>query len=194
MSDRMSEYVSGYIPRLGPHEGNMFFVALLHQPWAHWLVSFVKLQGQKDHNSKNRYEGWQKTKDHQEIHQDITCSRRIPKKSGTANDIKSPSVQTTYKKTSAANSMMLGEKNPEKFRDLRAYESPVDITNVVDHASTMYIYIYIYIDLLSIWGLSMHGDAPKWLVYNGKSTKMDDLGIPPFSITFGDPHEMYRYT
>ena len=35
------------------------------------------------------------------------------------------------------------------------------------------------------WGygaLHSHGDTPKWMVYQGKSLKMDDLGVPLFHI------------
>ena len=33
------------------------------------------------------------------------------------------------------------------------------------------------------WGVSKNSGTPKWIVYNGKPFKMDDLGVPLFSET-----------
>ena len=35
----------------------------------------------------------------------------------------------------------------------------------------------------SYMGVSKNRGTPKWMVYNGKSSKLDDLGVPPFSET-----------
>ena len=51
---------------------------------------------------------------------------------------------------------------------------------------------------LSVLGGSLYGGVPKiwgtpkWLVYRGKSIKMDDLGVPLFQETHGNPH-IYIY-
>ena len=34
-----------------------------------------------------------------------------------------------------------------------------------------------------LMGVSWNGGTPKWLVYKGNPTKMDDLGVPPFMET-----------
>ena len=36
-------------------------------------------------------------------------------------------------------------------------------------------------------GVSINGGTPKWMVYDGKNTIMDDLGVPPI---YGNPHIM----
>ena len=39
---------------------------------------------------------------------------------------------------------------------------------------------WIGIDLDSVYmGVSKNSSTPKWMVYNGKPIKMDDLGVPP---------------
>ena len=41
----------------------------------------------------------------------------------------------------------------------------------------IYIHIYIYIEL---YIYTYNDGIPKWMVYNGKPIKIDDLGVPPF--------------
>ena len=41
------------------------------------------------------------------------------------------------------------------------------------HIYILYTYIYIYMDVSK-----NRGGPPKWMVYNGNPSKMDDLGVP----------------
>ena len=41
----------------------------------------------------------------------------------------------------------------------------------------IYTYIYIYIEL---YIYTYNDGIPKWMVYNGKPIKIDDLGVPAF--------------
>lgn len=40
-----------------------------------------------------------------------------------------------------------------------------------------------FVDYSSHMGVSIDGGTPKWMVYNGKSTKIDDLEVTPFQET-----------
>ena len=52
----------------------------------------------------------------------------------------------------------------------------------------VYLYIYIYLHLCDLcdsiyilhMGVSKNSGIRKWMVYNGKPIKMDDLGVPLF--------------
>ena len=42
----------------------------------------------------------------------------------------------------------------------------------------IYTYVYIYIYVCIYMGVSINGDNPKWMVWNGHPSKMDDLEVP----------------
>ena len=52
---------------------------------------------------------------------------------------------------------------------------------LLDMVKLVYIYIYTYIYIhRNIYIYTYNGGIPKWMVYNGKPIKIDDLGVPPF--------------
>ena len=60
---------------------------------------------------------------------------------------------------------------------------------ILSGSTNIYTYAKIYIDTYAHMSVSKNRGTPKWMVYNGKSKKMDDLGVPPFTET-----PIYIYT